>query len=96
MAVLIEGLVPGIDGVYRQELTHEGWPVLKNKSGVFCCRFKEKEAWRLNRSGTFKPSSKQGIAVVAAGSAAGWCPRLDVLPRRWMGGAYPDADASGT
>ena len=66
VAVLIEGLVPGINGVYRQELTHEGWPVLKNKSGVFCCRFKEKEAWRLNRSGTFKPSSKQGVAIVAA------------------------------
>ena len=47
--VSIEGY-PRADfnGVYTHDSTHEGWPVLKNASGMYCYRHTPMEKWLLN------------------------------------------------
>ena len=64
-AVSIEGHPsPSFNGLYTHDSTHEGWPVLKNTSGMYCYRHTPKDRWLL--SNEFKPDSGINTAYIVA------------------------------
>ena len=38
---------PAFNGLYTHDSTHEGWPVLKNASGMYCYRYTPADRWLL-------------------------------------------------
>ena len=48
-AVSIEGHPnPSYNGFYTHDSTHDGWPVLKNASGMYCYRHTPNDQWLLS------------------------------------------------
>eukprot|EP01045_Picozoa_sp_COSAG04_P027823 COSAG04_NODE_4155_length_2266_cov_1.691278_2_plen_465_part_00 len=65
VGVLIEGHpVTGLNGVYRVDSEHEGWPVLKNAGGVYCYRYPPKDQWFL--SSHFTPDERKRNSYIVA------------------------------
>ena len=52
------------NGVYTHDLTHEGWPVLKSASGMYCYHYAPENAWHLNDA--FTPDSRKCHATIVA------------------------------
>ena len=55
---------PDFDGLYTHDLTHKGWPVLKNAEGMYCYRYTPKDQWLLR--GEFKPDEPNYNAAIVS------------------------------
>ena len=88
--VSIEGHPDSLyNSVYKQDATHEGWPILVNSAGVYCYRHVATEKWLLHDS--FTPES--GTCCSCIDSPDG---PLPVGPQSWavgtVGGATGDME----
>ena len=64
-AVSIEGHPDeALNGLYTHDSTHEGWPVLKNASGMYCYRHTPKDQWFLSTE--FTPDKDVANAYIVA------------------------------
>ena len=52
------------NGLYTHDSTHEGWPVLKNASGMYCYRRVPTDRWFLRNQ--FTPDSDNCTASIVA------------------------------
>ena len=50
--------------MYTHDSTHEGWPVLKNASGMYCYRYTPGDQWFLDDE--FRPDEDMSIASIVA------------------------------
>ena len=73
---------PQYNGLYTHDSTHEGWPVLKNASGMYCYRYTPLDQWFLRSKFTPDEGSCHTKIVAREGplpvGAHTW--------RRWVGG----------